>query len=763
MSAGFFYSNPSPQDQAPINNVFNMNGDQQQNFNGSNGGYANYGNGHSNNMMQQQFNQQQLNPQQIQQLINQQQQQQQQMSQQQLQFQQGAQTIHRQQQFDQHQINHHQQQHQFQQNQNQYSYQQQQFSNSQPGNQVQQLLSRNDINSIKALIGGQQPQVPNDMTQVPMNNTVSNLNGANAEAAQSSFFGNLFNQLNFFANNTDTNSQSMSIQNNNPNMNSGGGFNSNNLMVPNPLQMSTTPMSEAASFHHQQQQMNFMNPQSATPTASTIDVTQLNQSGASPTPMAFLTPRMSLTPNPPTNPPTPMMTPRMGMTPDPMANDTPAPPLGSLNEMNATTQQETQAGSSWSSSLANAPSFSIGTKGSATSSDKSKKSSTKAATASAIANAQKSFFRRGLTSVGSALTVVANYIHESLLSGIPFHIADRAMRESKETYAKWWEGGINDEDTDDEENPDGNSAADDSTLVAGNGDHVEKKRKLASGESVDSTENRGSALSASLEKNYNAVGIDTKRQLVRHVNDRHEHNHMPASSMPHSKPMEVDSSIIKRRRSQFDHAHKKEDARGLEGYDIFNNIGCMYGNNVSSMNKDPVKVSSNSFNGNGTSAMFVENATTTATTIKSNSAIDGTMNAIKELFEEKNNVQDEKDIYHMISSPRQWVTRTLRSELIDALQSSQGDTKDKRFLSSLEILSRFYKSTGRDARANPWCTRKVSDESNGYGYNGGETGGPLASDLLEGSWVNMSRPNYVECLGKNKENEFMYTLGRMSL
>ena len=26
----------------------------------------------------------------------------------------------------------------------------------------------------------------------------------------------------------------------------------------------------------------------------------------------------------------------------------------------------------------------------------------------------------------------------------------------------------------------------------------------------------------------------------------------------------------------------------------------------------------------------------------------------------------------------------------------------------------------------------------------------------------MSRPNYIECLGKNEENEFMYTLGRMS-
>ena len=388
------------------------------------------------------------------------------------------------------------------------------------------------------------------------------------------------------------------------------------------------------------------------------------------------------------------------------------------------------------------------------------KKSPKAATASAIANAQKSFFRRGITSVGSALTVVANYINESLLSGIPFHIADRAMRESKETYAKWWEGGINDEDTDDEENTNG-SFADDSTQVTGNGDHVEKRRKLDSGEAVDSTDqNRGSALSASLEKNYNAVGIDTKRQFGKLGDDNGREELLTGSSMPHARPMEVDSSIIKRRRSQFDHAHKKDDTSGLEGYDIFNNIGCMYGNDVLAASKGPIKVPSSNF-GASNDDPFSKSTTTTATTITSNSAIDGTMNAIKELFEEKNNVQDEQDIYHMISSPRQWVTRTLRSELIDALQSSQGDTKDKRFLSSLEILSRFYKSSGRDARANPWSVRKVTDDSNDC--NGVETGGPIASDLLEGSWVNMSRPNYVECLGKNKESDFMYTLGRMSL
>jgi hypothetical protein len=307
-----------------------------------------------------------------------------------------------------------------------------------------------------------------------------------------------------------------------------------------------------------------------------------------------------------------------------------------------------------------------------------------------------------------------------------------------------------------EENPD-DSIADDSTQVMGNGGHVEKRRKLDSGEGLAiSSVTRGSALSASLEKNYNAVGIDVKMQTGKLDANRVQEHVSTLQSMSHSKPMEVDSSIIKRRRrTQFDHENAKDDPSGHGGYDMFNNIDFMYDNDASKGDKkDPIIVPSSEYGKNGAPA-------TTATTITSQNTINGTMNAIKELFEEKNNVQDEHDIYDMISSPRRWVTRTLRSELIDALQSSQGDTKDKRFLSSLEILSRFYKSTGRDARANPWSIRKVSDDT--YAGSDAEAVGSVASDLLEGSWVNMSRPNYVECLGKNKENDFMYTLGRMSL
>ena len=159
-------------------------------------------------------------------------------------------------------------------------------------------------------------------------------------------------------------------------------------------------------------------------------------------------------------------------------------------------------------------------------------------------------------------------------------------------------------------------------------------------------------------------------------------------------------------------------------------------------------------------------AATTRTATVAPTPLDGTMQVISELLEEKNRASEENELLHMISSPRDWVKKSIRSEMIESLQRVQGDVKDKRFLSTLEILSNFYKTSGRDARVSPWCGRRNADDSGieggSYGYSGSEIGGPTASDLLEGNWVTMSRPNYIECLGRNGENDFMYTLGRMS-
>eukprot|EP00804_Cyclotella_cryptica_P008466 CCRYP_003986-RA/>CCRYP_003986-RA protein AED:0.01 eAED:0.01 QI:269/1/1/1/1/1/2/865/794 len=732
MSNGFFFSNSSHQVN-PVsvdNGVYNNTGRDKRDHYTFNGVFNN-GNGYSNNGMQQQLQQQNH---QLQQQNHQQQQQ--------------------------YQPHNYRQQQQPGQQQLMTPFQHHQGAGSHMGiNQVLPLSNNHNMNNFMA--------VSNSHNQVPNPLGLANTSGGSTDsAAQSSFFGSLFNQLMFFNNITDASSSTNANANSVTLMNGTKKDSVNNSMInAYPTENSTTPLSQICSLN-QPGGTNFN--QQANP--------------MSPMLMSFMTPRMSLTPNPPTNPPTPLMTPRMGLTPNPLS-DSPSHPLGSLNEMAAkndesfneiTRQKELQnslvfehgsastAGPSLNQMIAiNRTHFTQWEK------TESMNDSSKAPSSSAIENSQKSLLRRGITSVGSALGVVANYINESLLSGIPFHLADRAMRESKETYAKWWEGGINSGNMDGDCGDANRSFKDDDTEVAVNAetagqDPAEKRRKIGSGEALGiHTKNKGSALSASLEKNYNDMGIGTKRHdKPRELPLR---NKEYSSSNSDAQPMEVDSSIIKRRRSQFDNSNEdsEQDYGGLEGYDIFNNIGCMYGSDITKgENNDGSKVASTSNDSSNSSTISTAKHCTTV--ITSSSAIDGTMNAIKELFEERNNVQDENEIYHMITSPRTWVTRTLRSELIDALQSAQGDTKNKRFLSSLEVLSRFFKSSGRDARVNPWSVRKVSDGGSDYGYSGSEVGGPLNSDLLEGSWVNMSRPNYVECLGNNREGDFMYTLGRMS-
>ena len=459
--------------------------------------------------------------------------------------------------------------------------------------------------------------------------------------------------------------------------------------------------------------------------------------------------------------------------------------------------------------------------------------------------ASKSLFRRGISSVGSAFGVVANYINESFLSGIPFHIADRAMRESKETYAKWWEGGINNSNkggtggdqnhgsTDEEDMDEDFVMARDNTDVMGNGnmdqsihgygildevDPAAKRRRLESGKAfgvnVSSSYGsasrvnrydlkRGSSLSQTLGKNFDGMRINSIGQTNRNQSIQ-QGNRFSSRFQP--SDLAVDSSIIKpRRRNQFQNEKSTFDANS-SGYDVFNNVGSMYGNDIFGGGTSSIEMTENKENDGATvsaskmmknytydsiGSSYTNNdeneettdltskhpddnnnqqaATTATITVKNNSTkitsnitLDGTLRAIQEMLEEKNRVSEENEIYQMVASPRDWVTRTIRSELIDALQSAQGDVKDKRFLSSLEVLTRFYKASGRDARVNPWSVRRERNEGGGgnCGYSSTQIGGLTASDLLEGSWVNMSRPNYVECLGRNGEGDFMYTLGR---
>jgi hypothetical protein len=387
-----------------------------------------------------------------------------------------------------------------------------------------------------------------------------------------------------------------------------------------------------------------------------------------------------------------------------------------------------------------------------------------------MSNPSTSLLRQGISSVGSALGVVATYINKSLLSGIPFHIADRAMKDSKETYSRWWDQTVfdgNDEDeeervrkgsTDDEDMDDDDESNDD-------GPPVRKKRKTV----VDIGYGRASSLSQKLARNYNDENIEAVQK-----NWRVGMSEVVPSQVPDDVDVhQVDSSIIgpPRRRSN------APASRG--GYDMFNGVGSMYGGDIYASNGSSDSKSTTVNNGNSGAGKYSlsydslsgyymnsteEDERKLAAiptpspkpdddTTVGNNTLGHTLQAIKEIIDEKNRNSEEQEIFQMsFKNPRDWVTKTIRSELVDALQSVQGDVTAKRFTSSLEVLSRFYKASGRDARVNPWV--------GGSSTVGGP--GPTGADLLEGSWLNISRPNYVECLGQNAENDFMYTLGRMS-
>lgn len=363
--------------------------------------------------------------------------------------------------------------------------------------------------------------------------------------------------------------------------------------------------------------------------------------------------------------------------------------------------------------------------------------------------------------MGSALGTVASFVNQGLLLGIPFHIADLALKESKEVYAKWWDQGVGKKRKDGGED---NLEVKDA-VIGWVGYPVAKRRRLDPSKAASGV---GSTLTMSLTKSYDNV-------LIEACSIGHE----KLISLSNSSVAAVDTSIIKPRRRPF--KEKKSLPASLADsnvhlnsdncYNAFNNIGGMYdfggaidsdhdskdgGNEV-----DIQRANSNSHR--SVKALNVIDHSRSMCSTSNNKTwnnLDGTLKIIGELLEEKNRASEENEIFQMVKSPRDWVKKSIRSELIDALESGKGNVQDKRFLSVLEILSNFYKTSGRDARLSPWCGgyNNVSE----YGKHGRAIGGPTISDFFEGCWVNMSRPNYIECLGENGDNDFMYTLGRMS-
>jgi len=359
---------------------------------------------------------------------------------------------------------------------------------------------------------------------------------------------------------------------------------------------------------------------------------------------------------------------------------------------------------------------------------------------------ESSLLRKGISVMGGTISAVATsvttYISSSRVSGIPFHIADKAMKDSKENYTRWWQDGINTNESD--------------AAKTDKDGRVTKRRKVENGQ-----HKVGSDLSIQLKKNLSDMGFNTENHPIGKVQNT-------PNQWFFSRPakVDVDSSIINsRRRSNSGEASSSGHPDKCSGYNMFNNVSTIYGSDMFQAGVKESVTRHQDFSGDD--ALYshyyttggeddANEASTSAgntSTITSN-YVGSAMQVIEEMLEEKNRISEENELFQCITSPRDWIKKTVRSEMIDSIRRVQGDVKDKAFLSSLEILKGFYNNSGRDARVSPWAGRQ--DHSSGY------IGEPLSEDLLEGVFLNLSRPSYVECLGRNDTNEFLYTLGRMS-
>jgi hypothetical protein len=109
-------------------------------------------------------------------------------------------------------------------------------------------------------------------------------------------------------------------------------------------------------------------------------------------------------------------------------------------------------------------------------------------------------------------------------------------------------------------------------------------------------------------------------------------------------------------------------------------------------------------------------------------------------------VQDSERLYFefFLQRPRDLVTMTLRSELIDSLSQTHGDTSDPRFVSALELLAKIFRSTTTSA-----ATQAPLDIA--------------LTDIPHGHWKSITHApyHYGGSLGTNEAGETVYTLGKM--
>jgi hypothetical protein len=82
-----------------------------------------------------------------------------------------------------------------------------------------------------------------------------------------------------------------------------------------------------------------------------------------------------------------------------------------------------------------------------------------------------------------------------------------------------------------------------------------------------------------------------------------------------------------------------------------------------------------------------------------------------------------------------------KRDFLRTIAATAGDTSDPSFHKSLDRLIKV-SQTSFDARARP--SRSSS------------------SPQMEGMWISLSQPQFTQCLGRNENNELLYTLGRMT-
>jgi hypothetical protein len=94
-----------------------------------------------------------------------------------------------------------------------------------------------------------------------------------------------------------------------------------------------------------------------------------------------------------------------------------------------------------------------------------------------------------------------------------------------------------------------------------------------------------------------------------------------------------------------------------------------------------------------------------------------------------------------------------KKKLFRDMGKTGGDTTTLEFQQALELLTKLYDPTTFDARKKP------SRSSSSSGRKSKQLEQPLE---FEGMWISLSRPNFAACLGQNENEEYLYTLGRMS-